>query len=75
MAAGELIGNAGGAQRFFKHARLMVAAIENGKIGIIHFVAADELLAADVAGDHFGFVLLVLAGHHFHRLAQAVLRP
>ncbi len=53
----------------------MIAAVEYGEIGVAGFVAAHQLLFHNLADYPFGFVLLVLAGHHFNVFAHTELRP
>ena len=65
----------GAAQGFFKQAGLVVAAVEDGEVGVVEAVAALVAPADDAAGGVFGFVLFVLAGDDAHGFAFAVLAP
>ena len=73
LPARNLIRNPRRAQCVFKQPRLVVAAIQNGKIGKI--CAVNQLITRDLLGNEFRFVRFALARHHAHHFALAQLRP
>ena len=57
----------GGAQCLLENPRLMVAAVQYGKIGI--FRAVNAFLLVNLLDDVFRFALFVVAHHNTHGIA------
>ena len=78
LAARDLVGDVGAAQRLLEGAGLVVGAVEDGelvpvgRLGVAQHAASDGLEARHRA---FGLVLFVVAIDHLHRLAFAQVRP
>ena len=73
LPARNRVGDMGGAQCLLENPRLMVAAVEHGKIGILR--AVNAFLLVNLLGDVFRFALLVVAHHNAHGIAFPQLRP
>ncbi len=73
VAAGDGVGNALFSQRPLEHSRLVIAAIENGKVCIVGFVL--EAVVEDRGGHLEGFILLVGTVDYFDGVAVAEFTP